>query len=1675
MTKDAWKPAWVRGSEIQEIIWIGKEVIAWCTGVHVVFFNVVHQTKSVYWGWNQELGEGARCLAGHMSLPIFCFAEKVVHPRILVYSFPSMTKITECTGGCPTGYLANAFTGKDFLVSVGSYPNFPMIIWYWKTGEKLIAVNTPIRDEVGQILRITQVGPTVIAQMGRTCGQLLTWELEVAGKTVILKDHEINLPKKIPIHWVDWSPTSTDPLLAITDKDAHVYLSNYDGSEINRIVISQRCGVCIDFELPMLRWFREGIILRTTFCQIRFFTKNPKTQKWRKEWYIMSTTRPCFLVAHPVHNNWFFYHTLEGYLMQIDFLEGEEVPEIKKYFDYGAVYRYADFVYPWCHHLVVIDDLKELKVVECYSGLVVAELDPEIEGEINSQASHPDYPLIVLGSTHGELVFVSLIDPNKPKVVASLLLQRRPLDLIKFSHSGKYLLAAEKSTGNCFCVSLQRDKCYTVQALLQYQRTITDALIFESFKRLKVFLLFAGATQFVASQQVSVIDVPEGRNLITGIGDILDLPGLYRSLWQVPGNAMMLIGSPYLTRQLRLQRLQDFKDLIIVDGLMTGHYVRLANLFVDRNWITSTAFDGLVFVRDKTVRRVVTYAMTHHRADFGSVKAIVSKGGNLIVCLGYNGSLVALRSTDEKKVRLLSEFLGKLKLKKLIFLKNDNPPTSTADDSKSICHINYDLYEKQKAKIQSDYASLDPAIQDILTRPKFQFPDPEEGDKTWSEWRDEMQVLEEEEKCKEEKTAIFKDFQVLKDKVRKMLDENEMCPELERLPVSAFDLDITGRDQKLKAGRDECEDMRLQLEHQCSEMNRVAAWIRKTFWDPQEILGKSLLPIFGDREVTNYATVAENLEDQDHLRWALFCKEAVGKIMEDETFQPWRLYDGEELQVELNKRLRLRREEYRRIDLLLDEEEEVEVPQEEVQQEIAMQGANVTSLRFSNTSSLLEGTTTHRYIEASPYYSQIESYGFDHVMLNNCFLTHDCKKLRAHFNEAFDMVYELKEKEMNVIRERAEKIRHIDSELRLMFGQAVSYIPLDPTWGWQERPEGIIKVLDHEVKAKPYISPSQQEILDKEAAEAERIRLLLLADDFRERALMAMMDGVLEVRWEDIIKIDVPKPACMLEKKPEDYNEEDIKTVRQYEKDVQFLQEERERYRRILEVDYVKVMKLMQDGIDNFNEKQDQLFHLKISIEAAINQINLRYIRGRTGIYHRMKALRYEHEVKEKIGKMQEYEVALQADQEIFRNVLQEFLSQRETLINRDKMIAKRFKSEFPTLNKLYVELLERQYTRRPRTNLKNLSASELLELGSHAMSKSRPTHLPSECKDYLKALDNLDVRPTLLPPTIETVHWDHLIKLRRFKIEMELKCKAKEVEIASTEDTIMGFEMRIEKCRMNVEETKKHLDETRKRRVISELDVELQLVLKMGQVEINIAGQLEDTEDAVLVSKSEIDAVNELIRAAGSCKLDALTNLLNFQRGTLLKEWEHECHRKRLEDLQEDLRFLESVTVTKEMQAYLKRRAMGLKDDKTPQQLNTDIEAMKSRFGGIVEGHRARFRSIEKEIATIRSKNEELDRQIFETNVARCEMEQRRDPISEARQQEHVERKIRMFMRRSDLIKKLQDNYAEMLVLQTEHELLRLRRYPMFHFKLIDDSTEKEHTQTPSLSAWTLFLFVME
>lgn len=294
-------------------------------------------------------------------------------------------------------------------------------------------------------------------------------------------------------------------------------------------------------------------------------------------------------------------------------------------------------------------------------------------------------------------------------------------------------------------------------------------------------------------------------------------------------------------------------------------------------------------------------------------------------------------------------------------------------------------------------------------------------------------------------------------------------------------------------------------------------------------------------------------------------------------------------------------------------------------------------------------------------------------------------------------------------------------------------------------------------------------------------------------------------------------------------------------------------------------------------------FQLKINIEAAINQLYLRYIRGWILIRRRMQSLQEEDKLKQRILEKEKYQEVLNSHLDTFRDLHEEMTAKYKSFVTKEKAVAKKFRSEFSSLNKFQIELLAHQYNRRPKIITKNLLASDFYELASHVSSRLSCIYLSTECKDYLRILNHLDVRPATLPPTIDASHWEDLIHLRRVMIDFELKSKAQQMEIADVDATILGFEQKIEKCKTDVENMKNNLIELRKLRRIEELDVEIQLVLKMGQVEIQLEGEVNDAENAIFVSKTAIESVNELIRAAGACKLNALSRLLSFQRGSVL------------------------------------------------------------------------------------------------------------------------------------------------------------------------------------------------
>lgn len=101
----------------------------------------------------------------------------------------------------------------------------------------------------------------------------------------------------------------------------------------------------------------------------------------------------------------------------------------------------------------------------------------------------------------------------------------------------------------------------------------------------------------------------------------------------------------------------------------------------------------------------------------------------------------------------------------------------------------------------------------------------------------------------------------------------------------------------------------------------------------------------------------------------------------------------------------------------------------------------------------------------------------------------------------------------------------------------------------------------------------------------------------------------MEVRWEDIIKRDPPKPEFMLvERKPESYTDEEVAAIKRYEQEVANIEAERQRYRRLLNMELIKTSNDLRESIDKYNSRLEEFSSVSIQNDRLIITNNRQYL-----------------------------------------------------------------------------------------------------------------------------------------------------------------------------------------------------------------------------------------------------------------------------------------------------------------------------------------------------------------------------------------------------------------------------------------------------------------------------------
>nr|CAD7449568.1 unnamed protein product [Timema bartmani] len=459
-----------------------------------------------------------------------------------------------------------------------------------------------------------------------------------------------------------------------------------------------------------------------------------------------------------------------------------------------------------------------------------------------------------------------------------------------------------------------------------------------------------------------------------------------------------------------------------------------------------------------------------------------------------------------------------------------------------------------------------------------------------------------------------------------------------------------------------------------------------------------------------------------------------------------------------------------------------------------------------------------------------------------------------------------------------------------------------------------------------------------------------------------------------------------VEKQPEEFDEDDLRVVMEYEEKVKFLMSERERYKKMLDQERIKlttardrvelcpleaaallnadkpfqrpirciqcrpvffskkkefslhvpshppppVLHVDPKSVRKFNSRLADLYQNKLKVDSAINEELLKMLRARQLCYKRALLDKKEQNYMSMIGEKEGIIENLQDDIQKLQKLSSECRGAYESQVNRDKSLEKNFKKDFPDMPALVLEQLSKMYKKRPKIHQRiQTSVALVSELSRCSVSGEKPIFLLAECLDYLKGLDNLDSFSNASPNTSEEI-WAILCRVRRLKVESELKMKALSLEVTEADATVNVFQKKMIKNKEMLTSLQGELRVVRNEKLNLIHNLQIQLVMKQGLVEISIQGSISDFDDAILINRVCIDRMNETIKKAGQRKLRTMHETTNFRRGILCKEWEHKKLRMEIEDLKEHLHTLEGIKVTKDIQMYLRRQAQGLPQDKT-------------------------------------------------------------------------------------------------------------------------------------------------
>jgi len=127
------------------------------------------------------------------------------------------------------------------------------------------------------------------------------------------------------------------------------------------------------------------------------------------------------------------------------------------------------------------------------------------------------------------------------------------------------------------------------------------------------------------------------------------------------------------------------------------------------------------------------------------------------------------------------------------------------------------------------------------------------------------------EKFKEE---IMSELNVIKSKLKELLEENNTVSEIERLERDDFVIDVERQERVINDGEHICEDIRMDADKQVLKLQLIRDKVQQMTWDKMEVPSKAVKSIKADTLIFNYSVRKKTPEEEKLIQQILSFRKA---------------------------------------------------------------------------------------------------------------------------------------------------------------------------------------------------------------------------------------------------------------------------------------------------------------------------------------------------------------------------------------------------------------------------------------------------------------------------------------------------------------------------------------------------------------------------------------------------------------------------------------------------------------------------------------------------------------------------------------------------------------------------------------------------------------------------------